>query len=411
MGTRTEATTDQRETDFHMFGPATLIREGRPVDLPTGGPRELMALLLINPERTVPASLFAAVVAAPGGNGTQIAENSFAALRTALNGSGVDITRYTVNRDGHHRREEGFALVGDADVDLDRCKSLLDSAFLTLRSNKASRIVEAAAFSIVGEPLIGLTGPYFGNLRVQLEAAQALLIDLLEDMRESGETSLARVWRRHAPKLEPNVFVDHWCSAVGNPGTTLITSAVYGTTDASRNVWVRRDDDVAETSIYLGRGDNAAAAQRALVRLLDEAGLEGSWHAPPRRGSWYRKLWVRTRKQTSHLSLEQITAEIERKVRMEVFDKDQAAIDNQEATGAAALIAALQGEDRACIRVGTLLVIKVDRQIVVNNLTQYQLAWLERHQALLLDPAGLLRGLEALLASEPLAELPPSSAH
>lgn len=43
------------------------------------------------------------------------------------------------------------------------------------------------------------------------------------------------------------------------------------------------------------------------------------------------------------------------KVRIEVFDKAQAVIDNQQATGAAALIAALQGEEHACIRVGSLL--------------------------------------------------------
>lgn len=101
-----------------------------------------------------------------------------------------------------------------------------------------------------------------------------------------------------------------------------------------------------------------------------------------------------------HLTTEQLAIEIERKLRIELFDKEQAVIDNQEATGAAALIAALSGEDRACIRVGSLLVIKLDGHIFANNLTQYQLCWLERNQTLLREPERLLKSLDALPEQE-----------
>lgn len=151
-------------------------------------------------------------------------------------------------------------------------------------------------------------------------------------------------------------------------------------------------------SIYLGHGQRASDVEAALDQFLEEADLETFGQETPIVGSWYRRLWARTNRWTGHLDADQVAAELERKLRIEVFDKAQATIDNQQATGAAALIAALQGEERACIRVGSILVLKVDGHILVNNLTQYQLAWLERNQLLLRDPEGLLKGLGAIAA-------------
>ncbi|MEU5152927.1 hypothetical protein [Glycomyces sp. NPDC021274] len=166
-----------------------------------------------------------------------------------------------------------------------------------------------------------------------------------------------------------------------------------------------------EVSIYLGDGQEHRAVEDAVEGLLTEADIVTFGRKPPEIGSWFRRFWARTQAGTAHLSAEQVAAELERKLRIEVFDKAQAVIDNQQATGAAALIAALQGERHACIRVGSLLVLKVNGKLLVNTLTQYQLAWLERNQNLLRDPAGLLQGLETLTAeptSNGVSELPVS---
>jgi hypothetical protein len=149
-------------------------------------------------------------------------------------------------------------------------------------------------------------------------------------------------------------------------------------------------------SIWLGDGAAHEAVELALSQLLDEMGLEIADPEPPQSGSWYRRSSARVRDATRHLTPEQIAAEIERKLRIELFDKAQAMIDNQEASGAAALITSLASEEKACIRVGSILLIKVDGQLTVTNLTQYQLAWLERNQTLLLDPVTLLQELAKL---------------
>lgn len=159
-------------------------------------------------------------------------------------------------------------------------------------------------------------------------------------------------------------------------------------------------ETVLPVSIWLGDGIQHVDVEQAVSALLNEVDYVMTDREPPQFGSWFRSSKARARDFVAHLSPEQLAAEIERKLRIEIFDKAQAAIDNQQATGAAALIAALQGEDRACIRVGSLLVIKVDGLISVNNLTQHQLAWLERNQAFLRDPKRLLEELDALAPSD-----------
>jgi pSer/pThr/pTyr-binding forkhead associated (FHA) protein len=169
--------------------------------------------------------------------------------------------------------------------------------------------------------------------------------------------------------------------------------------------------DAIPVSIFLGNGQNHEAVETALAKLLSESGLEPFGHEPPIIGSWFRKLLARVRQETAHLSMDQISDELERKLRIEVFEKAQAVIDNQQATGAAALIASLQGEQRACVRVGSILVLKIDGYVLVNNLTQRQLALLEREPNLLRDPEGVLKGLDELDTPRTTAlELPPGMA-
>lgn len=138
-----------------------------------------------------------------------------------------------------------------------------------------------------------------------------------------------------------------------------------------------------------------------MALYLSNHGYTAFGRQPPVIGSWFRTFWARAKKETAHLTPGRLSAEAERKVRIEVFDKDQAAIDNLVATGMAALITALQGETDACVRAGAILVLKVDGRLYSTTLFQYQLAWLERNQVLLQDPEGLLKGLDALGVREP----------
>jgi hypothetical protein len=373
----------QREVDFRVFGPAILIRDGRPVDLPTGGPRELLALLLLDPRRTVNA---AQLDKATGPSDTPSAVFAHAArtLEDALADSGVDLT--------YPPRSGSVVLTGAPDVDLDRCGSFIARAFVAEDVTAETELLRSAIRELDGDPLPGLSGAFFDELRSDLIAAKAILHHLAaEPVR-----ALAERWDDAAPAHRFNPVIHHWASIAGH------TSARELETMAHLKV-TRLPEPVAtdlEVSVYLGDGQDARSVEDALIGLLDEVGFNALAFEPPVIGSWFRKFTARAGRYTDHLSVHQAAAELERKLRIEVFDKQQAAIDNQQATGAAALIAALQGEDRACIRVGSLLVIKVDGLVMVDNLTQYQLAWLERNLTLLRDPEGLLKGLESLPSRE-----------
>nr|BFF24994.1 hypothetical protein GCM10025732_29590 [Glycomyces mayteni] len=257
--------------------------------------------------------------------------------------------------------------------------------------------------------MTGLAGEFFDRQRERLRDARKLVQDLARSRREQSTREMDEVWNGLASTLRSNPFVLRW-DEQSRRARQNYRLRRYHEHRADALDWFAASAGspaaVLPVAIFLGDGTAALATQAALEQLLDETGVDVFHREPPVQGSWFRKLWARGRAETAHLTAEQIAAELERKIRIEVFDKAQAQIDHQQATGAAALIASLQGEERACIQVGSLLVIKANGAIVAKNLTQYQLAWLERNQTLLRDPEGLVKGLETLSSqSAVMAEL------
>jgi uncharacterized protein YjbI with pentapeptide repeats len=160
----------------------------------------------------------------------------------------------------------------------------------------------------------------------------------------------------------------------------------------------QRETMVSQTpvNVWLGIGNNHEAVEAALSVFLEEVGLEITVRGEPEIGSWFRSSIARLRRDLGHLSPAQVAAEAERKLRIEVFDKQQAAIDNQKATGAAALITSLQSESEACIQMGSILLLKSNNRVVCRNLSQLEMAWLDRNPTLLRDPISILEKLEEL---------------
>lgn len=460
-----DAPAQQRTTEFRLFGPDILIRNGKSIDLPTGGPRELLALLLLEPGRRISERDYREAIRTR--RYRSVLFSSAELIRNALTDTGISIkiigNRYKAGED-LICRIDGEPLV----VDLYQCgPHILDA----LGTDNATEILDeiAAAWKIMEHsPLVGLGGAHFIKWRRFFAEARRDVFDLADSLiRQDPQATCRSIFDRvnddrglqleqhaiHQPAKSniqdpqhsiPGLKLRFLKAMEGNPigriwGLPLpdskggseraqdIHSAMVESSNGERVIAAARwwslqqrtmrffrqsqDTSAIAVSIYLSDGQAHQAVEEALELLLAETSLESYGHEEPVIGSWYRRFWVKAREETAHLNAAQIAAEVERKIRMEVFDKAQAVIDNQQATGAAALISAIQGEERACIRVGSILVIKVDGLVLVNNLTQMQLSWLERNQMLLRDPEALLKGLEALPDSmQDLIELPPESA-
>lgn len=400
----------QRTVEFRLFGPDTLLINGAPVQFKVPGSHELLILLLLAPDKRVPLDELAAVLQVDLYTvaGRKTAAAAAGHLRKAL---GPIVTVYWVlPPESNASATDEASLVSHDDfvqiafgpfefeTDLDVCGRLLQEARDAADVDAAIDLIAQARDAIRGEPLEAVPG--FDEQRSALLGAQASLPKLEADLRSAFDPGEAWVaWEQTLPRIGAIRSWDMFSLA------SRLRNARRETVASLQDLPQRTATalDAMPVSIYLGEGDDHVAVEAALGLLLAEVEVEMYNLEPPVEGSWFRRSLARVKSETSHLSAEKIAAEVERKIRMEVFDRQQASIDNQQATGAAALIAALQGEERACIRVGSLLVLKLNGQVLVNNLTQYQLAWLERNQVLLRDPEGLLKALDAL-ADEAFAE-------
>lgn len=442
----------QRETELRLFGPDILVHHGEPVYLPFDGPRELLALLLLDTDRQVSAGEFLHAMDLSHSDRADT-QSKADQLNAALAGTGLSVTAEVglakgpaLSGEARFITDHIYRLTGSPlAIDLDLCGELVDQALSATEATEAARYASAASRLVHGNALEGLIGPHFEQQRQYLNHTReelstlalrlALLTvhgraagavpDGLEEVAaelprpDKSQAEQSDLWRlarmpRHwgvrdvqedfLQSMEGEPVGNRWGLPTPDPMEDTPPARGQSTPGEMRRTSIRITRGLGVTilpvSIFLGAGHDSPTVENAVSQLLTELGMAAFGHEPPVIGSWYRDLWARTRKQTAHLTPEQIAAELERKLRIEVFDKAQAVIDNQQATGAAALIAALQGEDRACVRVGSILVLKIDGLVLVNNLTQLQLSWLERNQALLRDPEGLLSGLDELATLE-----------
>lgn len=414
----------QHVADFRVFGPHLLLAHGNPVDVPPYGPSELLALLLLAPDRRVEIDELRKVMEDRRFLSIHAA-HAVEDLNTVLDGTGLRVhtggfesAREYIKGGGQWSEPRFFLTGGPVELDLDRCGALIGAAIDAPSANDADELFAAALLSIEGDPLAGVanSGSQFTHYRTILLEARTLLDTLRYGLNGVDRELRLRIWRNLTLRRNPVIATwDHLIRPSNEAPSTYTawnTGEVYSSADGSG---AATTSTVLPASIYLGDGASAAAVEAAIDLLLTEGGLEAFRQGPPLHGSWYRSLWVRVRGGTSHLSAEQLTAEIERKLRIEIFDRAQATIDLQQATGAAALITALQPEDVACIRLGSMLLVKLDGTIQVTNLTQVQIAWIERNQMLLRDPEGLLKGLatipsEQLPHASPISPAPPPAA-
>jgi hypothetical protein len=85
---------------------------------------------------------------------------------------------------------------------------------------------------------------------------------------------------------------------------------------------------------------------------------------------------------------------------MQGFDKEQAKIDSLQADSVAKLLSALGDVENAAINIGSVLLMKVDGQIIVRNLSQEEMILIKRKSADLVSPRSLLQALEEFACAD-----------
>lgn len=147
-------------------------------------------------------------------------------------------------------------------------------------------------------------------------------------------------------------------------------------------------------SIYLEAGSGAVEVESAVRTVLDDNGMVVVETRNPVIGSWFRLLLGRTKKALTSEQMADLASRLERAIELQVLHKPQAEINSAELDGVAKLITALGQEQNACIQIGSVFLLKVDGNIVSRNVSQREMAFLERNSGLLGTPREVLAALE-----------------
>lgn len=234
--------------------------------------------------------------------------------------------------------------------------------------------------------------------------AEAVLVEVgLEETAEQIATLLVDVSRSAARSWQANDRVPSKREAV-NGTAALVWTGVSGhlrdPADLPVPGIVRYHDDgedVLPVSIYLDSARNASAVEHAVLDVLYTFGLTIEDAAPPVVGSWFRSMRARP---DAGRDVADVLNRIERSIEMQALHKPQAEIDAAQADAVAKLITALGADPNAFVQIGSVLLVKVDGVVVVRNLTQRELVFLQRNSGLLVSPKAILEALETFAVND-----------
>ena len=156
------------------------------------------------------------------------------------------------------------------------------------------------------------------------------------------------------------------------------------------------DTSLFPVTIYLSEADGHVQVQSAVEDLLAEAGLSIDSREDPIFGSWFRRIWAAAgRAVTSPIAREGalVTTHL---IDTRLVLAHDAVITAKLMENLAPVIDALKTSQEAVIRVGALLIVKVDGKIAVHQLTAAQQAILDHQPNLAKAPHEILVSLEIL---------------
>ncbi len=160
------------------------------------------------------------------------------------------------------------------------------------------------------------------------------------------------------------------------------------------------DEDVdrpqfAPARIYVDDGDQESI-EKAFHDVLDAHGLIVSIELPSEYGSWFKRMFVRTKEATTVGHVRDTLSDLEKTLEMRIIATPEPEIDSRQSESVALLLDALQRTEEAVIQIGSILLIKHAGAILARSLTPRELIYFERHSFLFKSPAGALDALRML---------------
>lgn len=157
--------------------------------------------------------------------------------------------------------------------------------------------------------------------------------------------------------------------------------------------------------VYLATDNQQEIEQvfSAVEELVDLLGYGHSAIVGEFRGSIFRKMKAVSRETLTSRELRDRLIKVERAIELNYLDAKQADVDGKEAEAVSKLVGALENVPEACVRLGSILLIKYHAGtgpiIVTRNLSQIELRAMERFPEIQTKPSNVLTGLAAAVAS------------
>ena len=169
--------------------------------------------------------------------------------------------------------------------------------------------------------------------------------------------------------------------------------------------------------VYLSEASSADVERvtRAVEESSSVFGFAIADDFPAESGSWYKKLFIKTKEVATQPEVKDRIDKLERALQLKGLHEPQSQIDKNEAEAAATLIKAIEKIPNAAIQTGSLLLVKLsnpdgDDCLQVRTLSQREMIQLEKNQHLLTHPATVLHELSRIsTADEEVAALTDST--
>jgi uncharacterized protein YjbI with pentapeptide repeats len=172
------------------------------------------------------------------------------------------------------------------------------------------------------------------------------------------------------------------------------------TTQSIKGEWPSASVQEFVVQVYLESQDGASEVDQGVLGVLRGMNAELGFRPPPVIDSWFRKFRATVERTVESDPFSDLTLRVERALEMKALHEPQAQIDSAEAGAAADLIRSLDRQKNALVQIGSLLLIKVDGNLVVRNLTQRELAFIQRNPASSANAKDILGRLQGLSAED-----------
>jgi hypothetical protein len=163
--------------------------------------------------------------------------------------------------------------------------------------------------------------------------------------------------------------------------------------------------DEISVIVYLDTDSDATIARviKSVDRLVEVLGYYGPTRLSMERGSFFRQSWARLKRFFTSEEARELAIKTERALEIRYLDREQAQVDNSIADALSKIIGSLADVPSACIRAGSILLIKYPGPdgvvLLTRNLSQLEIRTLEQFPEIQRVPQTALESL-ALAISE-----------